>query len=126
MSSESIPPAAPAAPSPSPTNYVTDATTRLGNDYLSIVSNGVASGSKVNLSDGSALGIVQRVEWSLDVGGVAKAVVTTFASPGDLRALVSDTTLLVRPAPGYHPLRYLWDWYAAKLAPLFGSAPSVL
>lgn len=99
---------------PSPTNYVTDVVTKQGKDYLSVASNGTATGTTINLSDGHQLGIVQSVEWSIETGGISKCKVTVLASPGNLQTSLKDTTILVRPAEGYSPIRYLIDWYGAR------------
>ena len=44
----------------------------------------------------------------------------TEVSHSDLKTLLNDTTVYVLPAPGYHPLRYLWDWYSFKIGQFFG------
>lgn len=110
------PPAGITLSEPPLSNHATDATVARAKDYLIIASDGTARGSVVRRSDGKPLGLVQSVEWRVGLDdAMAQATIVTSATPATLRALVEDTTLLVRPAPGYHPLRYLWDWYSTKV-----------
>ncbi len=98
---------------PSLTNHVMDAATANGQPFISLTSNGTPAMTEIRLSDGRSLGLVQSATWSLDVTSYASCCVETMASPAELKAFLKDTTLRVRPAAGYNPLRYLWDWSCA-------------
>lgn len=100
-------------------NYVMDAAaqaTEGTNVYVSLTSDGTANVTTVNVSSGLSLGLVQGVVWKLNTeSGLAHLLVDTVAAPADVKALLKDTLVEVRPKPGYHPFRYLWDWYATKV-----------
>lgn len=96
-------------------NHVTDAADKLETPSLVIRSDGTPIGTNVALTDGTKLGIVQSVEWALTVQGYATCTVTTMATPAQLKTLGRDTTIALRPAADYHPVRYLWDWYTTKV-----------
>lgn len=84
--------------------------------YVTITSNGTPQMTSVVVSTGQKLGLVQGVQWRMDIDGLAYLTVDTIATPAEVKALLKDTTLEVRPKPGYHPIRYLWDWYTTKVA----------
>ncbi len=87
---------------------------QLGTPSIVVRSDGTPTGTFVELTNGVSLGLVQNIQWELDISGYAQCVVTSVATPGEMKALLKDTTVCVRPAKGYHPWRYLWDWYIAK------------
>lgn len=96
------------------TNNATQGADQIGTPSVTIRSDGVPSNTQVELTDGTKLGLVQGILWSLRLDGYATCVIETIATPGEFRALAKNTTILVRPAPSYHPLHYVWDWYTAK------------
>lgn len=97
-------------------NHATDAAAnQLGTPSLVIRSDGTPSNTHIALTDGTKLGLIQSVTWGLTLQGYSTAIIETLATPSDLKVLAKHTTVMVRPAPGYHPFRYLWDWYAAKV-----------
>ena len=90
--------------------------TRSGNETIHIESDGTIEQSRVRLSTGQSLGLIQSVAWSFDVrDGLSRAVIETSVTPGDLKVLARNTVLALRPAPSYHPIKYLWDYYATKV-----------
>lgn len=95
-------------------NHVTAAATENGTPSVVLRSDGTPAGTTVKLTNGIGLGLVQSVSWDLSVTGYATCVITTLVTPAEFKALARDTEVLIRAAPGYHPLRYLWDWYATK------------
>ena len=95
-----------------PTNDVTHAVETNGQQYIFVQStaDGRPYSTQVHLSNGTTLGAVQGVTWSLRVGDVgARCVVETIATPADLRALMENTTCLVRPHG--NPLRWATTYY---------------
>ena len=103
-------------------NHVTEAVTKMDKEFISIVATGGARPYETQLvmSNGKNLGCVQSATWSLSVGDYARLNIETIAAPAELKAFLRDTTLHVRPAATYHPLRYLWDYYVTKAAIFFG------
>lgn len=97
-------------------NDLTEAADKLDTPSLVIKSNGLPHATYIALTDGTKLGLIQSVNWGMDVQGRSFCTVTTCAAPAELRVLAKDVRLYVRPAAGYHPFRYLWDWYSTKLA----------
>mgnify|MGYP001595893680 CR=1 FL=1 len=83
---------------------------------LVIRSDGLPHNTHVELTDGTKLGLIQGILWNLRVDGYATCVIETIATPGEFRALAKNTVITTRPSLGYHPLRYLWDWYATKVS----------
>lgn len=101
---------------PIPTNDVTDALTANGQKYLFIEStaDGRPYSTHVRLSDGTSLGAVQGVTWKLNVSDVgAHCIVETLASPADLRALMENTTVSVKPWGS--PIKWLWTYYTVRI-----------
>ena len=105
---------------PTISNRFTDATAKNGNQFVSVLSDGTAAGTTIVTSTGRNLGLVQSAKWELSVEGEARLTIETLFSPAELKTTLKDTILLVRPAPQYHPFRYLYDWYATKVAAFFG------
>lgn len=103
------------------TNNAIQASDKIGTPSVIIHSDGVPNNSHVELTDGTELGLIQGVLWNLRVDGYATCVIETIATPGEFKALANHTTVLVRPAPDYHPLRYVWDWYTIKFHRWFSS-----
>lgn len=102
-------------PTPPTSNRLIDnATNATGQPSVRIESNGTPEMTRIRLSDNRSLGLVQKASWSMEVGEYARLTVETIAAPADLTALLRDTTIVVRPAPGYGPFRYLADWAVAK------------
>lgn len=98
-----------------PTNDITRAVEANGQGYIRIEStaDGRPYSTQVHLSNGTTLGAVQSVTWSLSIGDVgARCVVETIATPADLVALMENTTVRVRPWGG--PLKWLAVWYWQK------------
>jgi hypothetical protein len=105
----------PTQPSDIPlSNEVTAAAAALETPSLVVRSSGYPNNTVISLTNGTKLGLVQDIQWSMNVHGLAQAVVTTTATPAEFKALARDVTIQVRPAIGYHPFTYLWDWYATK------------
>jgi hypothetical protein len=101
---------------PTPTNDVTSAVKANGQSYIFIQStaDGRPYSTQVHLSDGTSLGAVQSVTWSLSIGDVgSRCVVETIATPADLVALMEHTTVKVRPWG--HPVVWVATYYWAKL-----------
>jgi hypothetical protein len=101
------------------TNHVTQAATDNGQPYITITSNGTPELTKIALSDGRDLGLIQSATWTLSIGEYASCHIETIASPAELKVWLKDTSISVRPAPGYNPFRYLWDWTCAWCYNLF-------
>lgn len=95
-----------------PSNYITDAAKANGDRYIYITSDGHSASSNIRLSDGTNLGLIQNVKWTLGVGDCARCVVETMASPAELVALMKNTTVEVRVEK--HPLKTLWVYYTAR------------
>lgn len=95
-------------------NDLTRAADELSTPSVVIRSDGTPVGTTVKMTTGQSLGLVQSISWNVTVGQIASCVITSVATPAEVKALARDTTVLVRPAAGYHPFRYLWDWYVAK------------
>lgn len=100
-------------------NEVTEGSVRNGCPYITITSHGQPNLTKAQLSDGRSLGLVQSIDWHIDLGTFASCSIETIASPAELKVWLQDTTINVRPAPGYGPFRYLWDWSCAWIYNLF-------
>ena len=96
------------------TNNATQGADKIGTPSVVIHSDGIPSNTRVELTDGTKLGLVQGVLWNLRLDDYATCIIETIATPGEFQAFAKHTTVLVRPAPGYHPWRYLWDWYTSK------------
>jgi hypothetical protein len=97
-------------------NNATEAADKLDTPAVLIRSDGTPTGTSVELTTGVKLGLVQKVIWGLDLKDYATCIIETIATPGEFKVLQRDTEVRVTPAPGYHPLRYLWDWYTAKFS----------
>lgn len=100
-------------PTPPISNRLTENVAATGQPCVRIESNGTSEMTRIRLSDGRSLGLIQRADWSMEVGSYGRLTIETLAAPADLTALLKDTTILVRPSPGYGPFRYLWDWICA-------------
>lgn len=99
-----------------PRNHITDAIKANGNDYVSITSDasGRPAGTKVTLSNGVMLGAVQSVTWTARLGEMTRCTIETVATPADLKAMMENTTVHVRPWG--HPIIWVWTYYAARVA----------
>ncbi len=109
---------------PAPTsNRLTETVTKQDPNTatIRIESNGTPEMTRIRLSDGRSLGLIQRASWSMEVGDYARLTVETLAAPADLSVLLKDATIIVRPASGYGPFQYLWDWVCAWTYNLFTS-----
>jgi len=95
-------------------NDVTDAAAAYGTPSLVVRSDGSPIRTTIELTDGTKLGLVQNIAWSMDINGYATATVVTKATPAEFKVLARDARYEVVPALGYHPLCYLWDYYATK------------
>ncbi len=99
-----------------PSNDVTRAVAANGQQYIFVQStaDGRPYSTQIHLSDGTSLGAVQAVTWSLKVGDIgARCVVETIATPADLRALMDNTTMCVKPWGS--PARWLVTYYWARI-----------
>lgn len=98
----------------SQTSNITEAVVKNGQEYISIVSAGSPIDTQITLSTAQTIGLVQSVAWSLNVGDtVAKCTVEVVASPAEIKALLSDTTIKIRLA--HNPLPALWAYYIGQL-----------
>lgn len=62
--------------------------------YLTVKSDGNRpQDTEVRLSDGTALGYVQRIQWDMSVNGLGSCVITTLLTPAQLKVLASDLTI---------------------------------
>lgn len=104
---------------PPTSNHVTDAVKELGDAYIVLTSNGTPQMSKVVLSSGQSLGLVQSLTWTLSLGDYARCHIETIAAPAELKVMLRDTTFSVQPKAGYNPFQYLWDWTCAWVYNLF-------
>ena len=95
-------------------NNVTQGASYANTPSVVIRSDGTPINTSVILTNGTKLGLVQGILWNLRIDGYSTCVIETVASPGEFKALARDTTITVCPTPGYHPWRYLWDWYSIK------------
>lgn len=102
-------------------NNVTQGAEKVGTPSLIIRSDGTPSNTSISLTNGTKLGLIQSAVWALSLTGYATCVIETIATPGEFKALAKDVTVNVRPAPGYHPFQYLWDWYSAKFSLWFSA-----
>ncbi len=100
-------------------NHVTEAANQAGHPTVTIRSHGTPEMTSIDLSDGRSLGLIQSATWSVSLTDYARATIETILPPADLKVLLRDTTILVRPAPGYNPFRYTWDWVCAWAYNLF-------
>ena len=68
---------------------------------LIIKSDGTCGGTLVKLSNGTDLGHVQKLTWSLEVGGQAKATIETIMTPAEINVIAneSDITVINRVLP---------------------------
>ena len=101
------------------TNHVTDAATKNGQPFIRIISDGTPQMSAIELSDHRSLGLVQGMVWTISIGDYARCHIETIASPAELVVLLADTSIDVRPAPGYNPFQYLWNWSCAWVYRMF-------
>lgn len=102
--------------SPIPTNDITTALVDNGQKYIFVQStaDGRPYSTQVMLSDGTSLGAIQSVCWKLSVDDVgARCTVETIATPADLRALMENTTVSVKPWGS--PAVWLWTYYSVLL-----------
>jgi len=95
-------------------NNATEAADKINTPSVLVRSDGTPVGTSVELSNGVKLGLVQDIVWGLGLDSYARCVITTIATPIEFKTLQSNTDVRIIPAIGYHPFRYLWDWYAAK------------
>jgi hypothetical protein len=98
---------------------------QLGTPSIVVRSDGTPTGTFVELTNGVSLGLVQNIQWELDISGYAQCVVTSMATPAEIKALMRDTTVRVQPMVDVHPWRYLWDWYVAKASIWLGALHKV-
>lgn len=97
-------------------NSITEAAAANETPSIVVRSSGKPNDTFVELTNGTKLGLIQKVEWELSVTDYSRCVVTVIATPAEFKALAKNSTVKVQPAPDYHPLRYLWDWYATKVS----------
>ncbi len=96
-----------------PSNWVTNATAAQGHRYVYVTSDGNAANTHVRLSDGTSLGLVQKVSYTLELGSLARCTIDTIASPAEVAALMEQTTVHVQPWGS--PVKWLWVYYTTKL-----------
>lgn len=94
-------------------NFATEAAEKNGSSVITITSQGTPEMSKIVLSDGRNLGLVQKIEWEIGLGDFSHAKITTLLTPAELKVMLRDTEFRVRPDERYGPFRYLWDWVCA-------------
>ncbi len=98
----------------SQTSNITEAVSKNGQDYISIVSAGSPIDTQITLSTAQTIGLVQAVNWSLNTGDtVAKCTLEVVAAPAEVKALLSETTIKIRLA--HNPLPVLWTYYLGQL-----------
>ena len=95
-------------------NDITRAADELSTPSITIRSDGTPVNTLIKMTNGQSLGLVQSISWNVSLGDVASCTITSVATPAEVKVLARNTTMLIRPAAGYHPFRYLWDWYVAK------------
>lgn len=57
--------------------------------------NGRPGDTNVTLSDGTNLGLVQSINWSIELGGLSKCKIETIMSPAELISLQQNTEVTV-------------------------------
>ena len=105
-----------------PSNYITDAARANGSRYLYVTSDGNPANTQVRLSDGVSLGLVQKMTYTLGLGDLARCTVETLATPGEVSALMENTTVVVRLQD--NPLKTLWIYYTTRARRWFKSLHS--
>lgn len=99
---------------PPTSNRITEAAVANGTPYLVIISDGTPQMTKVTVSDGRQLGLIQQINWSIGVDGcTSRTEIETVASPAELKVWLKDVDLKVSFKPSVNPFRYLWDWTVA-------------
>lgn len=85
-------------------------------EYVTITSTGSTSCGETHLklSTGQSLGLVQAVSWELSIGHPAQCVITSIASPAEVKALARHSVVLVKPFPGSLKECLWWIWYCVK------------
>lgn len=68
--------------------------------------------ASIRLSSGESVGVVQSLDYHLEINEQATCTLSTILDNVELAALQSNTT--VKVIPSGHPLTYVWTYYTGK------------